>query len=187
MQHSNTSFLKWENNDGGTGVGISHKKFFAIDTSQGTGRTFLLDGLCYGLLLQKPTDCRTNINSVIRKRKHQQEYAGTQELLPQVLSGWLDYMQIRISIKITTNLEKPRIAHVSIQNLLVSYYWNCWLFFPQFNSSTEVVKIISNNIVTMPNSYCLHFTSICAHNSTSLVHNAKNKRKLQCSSCSHSY
>lgn len=74
MQHS---FLQWEKNNGGMGVGrfvtfqsrltvlpdnvqIPYKMFFAIDTSQSTGRILLMDGLCNGLLLQKPTDCRTN-------------------------------------------------------------------------------------------------------------------------------
>lgn len=83
-------------------------------------------------------------------------------------------------------MEEPGIAHISIVNVLASYYWNCWHWFFQFNSVSEVVKIISNNIVIMPNSYCLHFTSSCACKSTSFGHNAKNKIKLQCSSCSHS-
>lgn len=52
-------------------VQIPYKKVFVIHKSQSTGRVLLLDGLCSGLLLQKPIDCRTNIISVSKKKEMQ--------------------------------------------------------------------------------------------------------------------
>lgn len=136
MQHR--SFLQQEKNSGGMGVGM--------------------------LFVTFQSKKNPNIMSLVRKRKHQQEHAGAQKLLLQVLSRWLNYMQIGISIKFLQTWKSLGLRIYLFRTFWFHTIGIISIVFLQFNSVSEVVKTISNNIIIMPNSHYLHFTSSSAHN-----------------------